>query len=68
MRPKTRIKVIRCPVQNRLTEVSYKIIGNLFNREYVIQSCPAMQDWGGCDRQCKNQLAITRQPEELYPQ
>ena len=63
-----RSKVIRCPVQKRPTEVTYKIIGNLFNRKFVIKSCPAISDRGGCDRQCTSQLAISRKSEEFYPQ
>ena len=53
MKSKIKSRVIKCPVQNRLVEVSYKAIGSWFNREYDIQSCPAMNDWGGCDRQCQ---------------
>ena len=64
MGSKTKTKVIQCPVQNRLAEVTYKVIGNWFNREYEIQSCPAMSDWGGCDRQCKRQLAISLKSAE----
>lgn len=61
-----RTRVIQCPVQNRLVEVTYKVIGNWFNREYEVQSCPAMSDWGGCDRQCKNKMAISPKSAEWY--
>jgi len=52
------------PVQNRLVEVSYKAIGSWFNHEYDIQSCPAMRDWGGCDRQCKRLLSTPSRAAE----
>ena len=42
MGSKTRNRIIQSPVQNRLFDVTYKIIGNWFNREYDIQSCPAI--------------------------
>ena len=59
-------KLIQCPVQNRMAEVAYKVIGPWYNREYDIVSCPAMNDWGDCDRQCKNILATPSKSAEWY--
>jgi hypothetical protein len=66
MGSKTRTRVIKCPVQNRLVEVTYKAIGSWFNREYDVVSCPAMNEWGDCDHQCKNQLVIPPNSAEWY--
>ena len=64
MKSKIKTRIIKCPVQNRLVQVSYKAIGSWFNREYDIQSCPAMSDWGGCDRQCQHLLSIPARAAE----
>lgn len=64
MKSKLRKKTIHCPVRDRPTEVTYRISGNWFNREYDIESCPAMRDGGGCDRQCKHLLIVARSPRE----
>ena len=66
MGSKLRKKVIQCPLHNRSAEVTYKIIGSWFNRKYDIQSCSAIHDGGGCDRQCKNQLAVSRTTDEWH--
>lgn len=58
MKSETRARVIKCPLQNRLVEVTYRTIGNWFNREYVVETCPLMLE-SGCDRQCKNLLSIS---------
>ena len=52
-------RTIRCPVQNRLVDVTYRAVGKWYKREYDVHSCPAMRDWGGCDRQCKHQIEIS---------
>ena len=61
MKSRIRTRVIKCPVQNRLVEVSYTKIGSWFKYDYNIHSCPAMRDGGGCDRQCKHLLSIPTQ-------
>ena len=64
MNSKIRSRTIKCPTQNRLVEVSYNKTGSWFNPEYNVLSCPAMADWGGCDRQCKPLLAIPARASE----
>jgi hypothetical protein len=55
--------VIKCPHHNSEVEVKYSVIGNWFNREIDVQSCPSMNDGGGsCDRQCKSLL---RKPQSI---
>ena len=60
----SKTKVIECPVQKRQVEVTYKVLGSWLDRRYEVESCPAMYDWGGCDRQCKNLLAISPRSSE----
>jgi len=62
MKSKTLTKVIQCPAQGRLAEVVYTATGGQYN----IQSCPARNDRGGCDRQCINLLAASRHSTEWY--
>jgi hypothetical protein len=64
MKSNFKTTVIECPVQKRLVEVTYKTIGSWFNRQKEIKFCPAMQDCGGCDRQCKKTLEISRNSDE----
>ena len=62
MKSKTLTKVIQCPVQGRTAEVAYTVTDGHYN----IQSCPARNDKGGCDRQCTKMLAIARNSTEWY--
>jgi hypothetical protein len=66
MGSKLKTRVIQCPVQKRPVEVTYRVIGNWFNREYDIQSCPAMHDRGSCDRPCKRLLTQSPIAREWY--
>ena len=53
-------RVIECPLRKREVEVKYSVIGNWFNREVVVLSCPAINDGDrSCDRQCKSHLATS---------
>ena len=61
---KVRTRIIKCPVQNRLVEVSYTKSGSWFDPVYNIHDCPAKADWGGCDHQCKSRLSIPAQAAE----
>lgn len=63
---KSRTRVIKCPKQKRLVEVTYAMVGSWFSRDYDIQSCPAMNDWGGCERQCKSVLAQPPKAMDWY--
>ena len=64
MKSKLKSRIIECPVQKRLVQVDYTTVGNWFNRKYEIKSCPAMSDWGGCDRQCQPLLSIPARSAE----
>ena len=66
MGSENRKKVIHCPLRNRETEITYRIVGSWFRRDYDILSCPAMHDRGGCDRRCKQQLAVARGSADWY--
>jgi hypothetical protein len=56
-------RVIECPHRKREVEVKYSVIGNFFNRDVDVLSCPAINDGdGGCDRRCKSLL---RRPPSL---
>jgi hypothetical protein len=49
--------VVTCPVQKREVDVTYRKVGNWFNRKLDVLSCPAIKDSGGsCYRQCKSLL------------
>ena len=50
-------RVIKCPHHKREVEVKYSVIGNWFNREVDVLSCPSINDGDeSCDRQCKSLL------------
>ena len=59
MRQAIKTMVIECPLRKREVEVKYSVIGNWFNREVVVLSCPAINDYDrSCNRQCKSHLAM----------
>jgi len=62
MKSKTLTRVLQCPTLGRLAEVAYTVT----NGHYNIQSCPARNDTGGCDRQCTKMLTIARNSAEWY--
>ncbi len=53
----SKVMLVQCQRQNRQVEVTYAVRGNWLNREYLVVSCPAINDYGGgCDRECKSQV------------
>ena len=63
----SKVMLIQCPRQNRQVEVTYAVTGNWFNREYLVLSCPAINDYGGgCDRECKLQVERPLGLNNLY--
>ena len=61
MGTRTASQILDCPIRCREVMINYTVSGNWFNREYRIDSCPAMYDAGPrCDRRCADQLSQPR--------